>query len=37
MGTAIAIICIISSLMLIVTAFAGILVFLTLRKGKPVA
>ena len=36
MGTAIAIICIVNPLMLIVTAFVGILIFLTLRKGKPV-
>ena len=35
-GTAIVIICIVNPLMIIVTVFAAILVFVTLRRGKPV-
>ena len=35
-GTVIVIICLVNPWMLIVTAFTGILVFLTMRKGSPV-
>ena len=35
-GTVVVIICVINPVMIIVTTFAAILVFLILRKGKPV-